>query len=274
MADFFNTVLYEPLFNLLVWIYDVLPWKDLGIAIIILTLLVRLVLFYPSLKGLRSQKALKDVQPKLEALKKKYADNKEELGRQMMQFYKENKVNPFSSCLPLLIQLPILWALFRVFFGGLATDPQTGMLVANQLTHLYGPLQAKYAITPFTHTFLGFVDLAATKNIILAVLSGVVQFFQVRMLASKPPQVLSKGSRDENLAASVNKQMQYLFPIMTVVFGYQFPAGVTLYWLFSSLLTWIQQLVFLRERNKEPKQKDEEPLALDKGNSAEQQQNV
>lgn len=250
MTDFFNTFLYEPLFNLLIWIYDVLPWRDLGIAILILTLIVRLILFYPSLKGLRSQKSLQAVQPKLEELKKKYADNKEELGRQMMQFYKEHKVNPFSSCLPLLIQLPILWALFRVFFAGLATDPQTSILAADQLAHLYAPLQQKYAATALTHTFLGFVDLSATKNIVLAVLSGVVQFFQVRMLSTKKPPVSSAGSRDENLAASMNKQMQYMFPILTVVFGYQFPAGVTLYWLFSSLLTWLQQLIFLRERKK------------------------
>ena len=113
MGQIFNTILYEPLFNALIFIYNVLPWKDLGVAIIILTFLIKLLLFYPSLKGLRSQKSLQDVQPKLEEIKKQYKDNKEEMGRQIMKFYKENKVNPFSSCLPMLIQLPILWALFR-----------------------------------------------------------------------------------------------------------------------------------------------------------------
>lgn len=250
MGGFFNTVLYEPLFNLLIWLYDVIPGNDLGIAIIILTLIIKLVLFYPSLKGLRSQKELQDMQPKLEEIKKKYADDKEELGRQIMNFYKVHKVNPFSSCLPLLIQLPILWALFKVFFGGLATDPATGLLVADQLQHLYGPLQDVYAVTPVEHTFLNWVNLAESKNIVLAVLAGLTQFMQARMMSTKRAAVKSKGAKDEDMTAAINKQMLYLLPIMTVIFGYQFPAGVTLYWLASTLFTWIQQLIFLKEKKK------------------------
>lgn len=250
MKDFFYTALYEPLFNLLIWLYDVIPGQDLGIAIIVLTLIIKGLLFWPSLKGLRSQKALQDIQPKIEELKKKYADDKEELGKQIMAFYKDNKVNPFSSCLPLLIQLPILWALFKVFFGGLETDPTTGILMAEQLEHLYEPLRATYSATPLDLSFLGFVDLAANKNIILAVLAGGIQFLQSRMLMHKKTPLKSGGAKDESMAASINKQMMYMFPILTVVFGYQFPAGVTLYWLTSTLFTWVQQLIFLREKKK------------------------
>lgn len=258
MSQFFNTILYEPLLNALIFIYDILPWKDLGIAIILLTLLIKLLLFYPSLKGLRAQKQLQDVQPKLEALKKEYKDDKEELGRQMMQFYKENKVNPFSSCLPMLIQLPILWALFKVFFGGLGTDPSTGLLMADQVQHLYGPLQATYSHTAINHMFLGFVDLSATKNIVLAVITGIVQFFQAKMLQSKKAAVRSDGAKDENMAAALNRQMLFIFPVITVIFGYQFPAGVTLYWLSSTTFTWVQQLIFMREKHKDDKQAVEE----------------
>lgn len=250
MKDFFYTALYEPLFNLLIWLYDVIPGQDLGIAIIVLTLIIKGLLFWPSLKGLRSQKALQDIQPKIEELKKKYADDKEELGKQIMAFYKDNKVNPFSSCLPLLIQLPILWALFKVFFGGLETDPTTGILMAEQLEHLYEPLRATYSVTPLDLSFLGFVDLAANKNIILALLAGGIQFLQSRMLMHKKTPLKSGGAKDESMAASINKQMMYMFPILTVVFGYQFPAGVTLYWLTSTLFTWVQQLIFLREKKK------------------------
>lgn len=250
MKDFFYTFLYEPLFNLLIWLYDVIPGQDLGIAIIILTLIIKGILFWPSLKGLRSQKALQDIQPKIEELKKKYADDKEELGKQIMAFYKDNKVNPFSSCLPLLIQLPILWALFKVFFGGLETDPTTGILMAEQLQHLYEPLRATYSVTPLDLSFLGFVDLAANKNIILALLAGGIQFLQSRMLIHKKTAVKSDGAKDESMASSINKQMMYMFPVLTVVFGYQFPAGVTLYWLTSTLFTWVQQLIFLREKKK------------------------
>lgn len=250
MKELFYTVLYEPLFNFLVWLYDVIPGNDLGIAIIILTLLIRLVLFYPSLKSLRSQKALQEVQPKIEALKKEYADDKEELGRQIMEFYRENKVNPFSSCLPLLIQLPILWALFRVFFGGLETDPETGILVAEQLQYLYEPLRAVYSAIAIEPTFLGLVDLSASRNIVLAGLAGLLQYLQARMMSSKRAAVATEGSKDENMAAALNKQMLVMMPILTVVFGYQFPAGVTLYWLSSTAFTWVQQLIFLREKKK------------------------
>jgi YidC/Oxa1 family membrane protein insertase len=250
MREFFYTVLYEPLFNLLIWLYDVMPGHDLGIAIIILTLIIKLLLFYPSLKTIRSQKALQDAQPHIEALRKQYADDKEELGRQIMKFYKENKVNPLSSCLPLLIQLPILWALFKVFFDGLETDPATGILAADQLQHLYQPLRDAYMNTPIDSTFLGFVDLSATKNIVLAVLAGLMQFLQAKMLTAKRATVTTAGSKDENMAANINKQMTYFLPIITVIFGYQFPAGVTLYWLSSTAFTWVQQLIFLRERKK------------------------
>ncbi|OGY88034.1 MAG: hypothetical protein A2233_04770 [Candidatus Kerfeldbacteria bacterium RIFOXYA2_FULL_38_24] len=250
MGQIFNTILYEPLFNALIFIYNVLPWKDLGVAIIILTFLIKLLLFYPSLKGLRSQKSLQDVQPKLEEIKKQYKDNKEEMGRQIMKFYKENKVNPFSSCLPMLIQLPILWALFQVFFGGLNTDPKTGFLITEQLNHLYEGLRSIYSTTAINYTFLGVVNLAASKNIALAVITGAVQFLQAKMLQTKRGAVKVPGAKDENMAAALNKQMLYFFPIITVVFGYQFPAGVTLYWLSSTAFTWIQQLIFLKEKNK------------------------
>lgn len=248
MGNFFNTVLYEPLLNTLMWLYTVIPGADLGLAIISLTLIIKLLLFYPSLKALRSQKALQEVQPKIEELRKKYKDDKEELGKQMMEFYKENKVNPFSSCLPTLIQLPILWALFRVFYGGLATDPATGLLAAEQLNHLYEPLRAVFETTPVNHIFLGIVDLSASKNIILAGITGVVQFLQARMLTAKRAALKTDGAKDENMAAAMNKQMIYFLPIITVIFGYQFPAGVTLYWLSSTAFTWVQQLIFLREK--------------------------
>ncbi len=115
MIELFKTILYEPLLNLLVVFYNYIPGHDLGIAIIALTVVIKLVLFPFSQKGIKAQKALQDIQPKLEVIKKKYAHDKEKQTQAIMNFYKENKVNPFSSCLPLLIQLPILIAVFQVF---------------------------------------------------------------------------------------------------------------------------------------------------------------
>src|SRR3989339_752854 len=120
MFQLFNVFLYQPILNALVFIYNFTPYNDLGLAIIVMTILIKLI-FYPfSLKAIKSQKALQDIQPKIEALKSQYKNQKEKLGQEMMKLYKEEKVSPFSSCLPLLIQLPFLIAVYEVFRTGLA----------------------------------------------------------------------------------------------------------------------------------------------------------
>ena len=252
MVEFFYTVLYEPLLNALLFLFKEIPGIDLGVAIILLTILIRVLLFYPFLSSIKAQKNLQNIQPKLNEIKKKYANNKEEQSKQLMSFYKTNKVNPFSSCLPLLIQLPILWALYRVFFNGLnGIDPDTGIIAVEQLEHLYGYLRDFFATNAISTKFLGFIDLAATKNIYLAVLAGLAQFFQSRMMYSKKnknkiPKI--KGAKDEKMTEMMSKQMMYFMPLITVVFGYQFPAGLTLYWLTNTLLMIVQQAVFVRDK--------------------------
>ncbi|MCW1930024.1 MAG: YidC/Oxa1 family membrane protein insertase [Candidatus Kerfeldbacteria bacterium] len=255
MFELFNTVLYEPLLNLLMWLYNTIAFQDLGIAIIILTILIKAVLFYPSLKQMRAQRSLQDAQPAIEELKKKYADNKEELGKQIMQYYKNNKVNPFSSCLPLLVQLPILLALFEVFRAGVITT-DTGLLKPEQVEHLYGYLKTTYMSTPISHISFGFLNLEKNHNILLAVAAGIMQFLQAKMLSTKKAPMRSAGSKDEDITAALNKQMLYIFPIMTVIFGYQFPAGLALYWFISTFITWLQQIYFLRLHAKSQEKKE------------------
>ncbi|MBI2416187.1 MAG: membrane protein insertase YidC [Candidatus Kerfeldbacteria bacterium] len=248
MIYLYTTFLYDPIFNALIALYHYLPGHDLGVAIIGLTIIIKLVLFWPSLAGLKAQKRLQDTQPKIDELRQQYKDNKEELGRQLMAFYKENKVNPFSSCLPLIIQLPILIALYQTFLHGLQVDGATGLLAADQVQHLYQGLRTIYAITPIDTSLFGWVNLATAHNIVLAVLAGAASFFQAKTLQAKRVTVRSVGSKDENVAAALNKQMLYILPVMTVIFGYQFPAGVTLYWLISTLFSLVQQLYFFRVR--------------------------
>jgi len=246
IGQIFNLILFAPLLNALVFIYKYIP--DLGISIILLTLVIKVILYLPSRSSIRSQKVLQDTQPKLQAIQNKYKDNKEELGRQLMKFYKDNKVNPFSSCLPLLIQLPILIALYRVFLAVSQTDPSTHLLVSTQLQHLYGPLRTMFATHTIMPTLLGWVNLAKKGNYILAIMAGAAQFWQTKMLMAKqPPKV--PGAKDESMMAGMNKQMLYFMPVLTVVFGLQFPAGLTLYWLFSTLFTVAQQFyIFKRDK--------------------------
>lgn len=218
----------------------------MGVAIIVLTIVVRGILAYPSAKSIKAQRELQLIQPKLEALKEQYKDNKEQMGQKLMEFYKEHKVNPFSSCLPTLIQLPIIFVLYRVFINGLALDPETGTLVAHQIDRLYGSLHTIYATTPIHTTAFGFLDLTAPHNILLALVTGALQFWQSRMLVARQAPIKSKGARDENMAASMSKQMMYIFPLITAYFAYLFPAGLALYWLTSTLFQVVQQYILFR----------------------------
>ena len=115
----FETFFVQSILNLVVFLYNYLPGQDLALVIIGLTGLIKLLLYPLSKKSLESQKALQEIQPKIEELKEKFKDNKEMMGREMMEIYKQNKVNPLSSCLPLLLQLPFLIAVFHVFRDGL-----------------------------------------------------------------------------------------------------------------------------------------------------------
>lgn len=249
MGDLFNAILFQPFLNGLIFIYQYVG--DLGLSIIILTIIIKLLLYVPSRSSIRSQKALQKTQPKMKEIQEKYKNNKEELGRQLMKFYKENKVNPFSSCLPLLIQLPILIGLYRAFYAVAQIDSSTHILVADQLRHLYEPLRNIFTQRAVDPSFLGLFDLSQNKNYLFAILAGAAQFWQGKMLMVKqPPRV--PGAKDESVAAGVNKQMMYFMPILTIFFGMQFPAGLTLYWLVSTLFTIVQQyLVFKKDRIKE-----------------------
>ncbi|MEK7108437.1 MAG: YidC/Oxa1 family membrane protein insertase [Patescibacteria group bacterium] len=239
MGGIFFTLLTQPMYNALIWLYSVLPGNDLGVAIILLTVIIKLILWPFTGQSLKSQTAMQQLQPKIEEVKEKYKNDKEGQAKAMMALYKEEKVNPFSSCLPLLVQLPILLALYNVLRRSV-TDPE-------MLQALYGFVPAPEAI----HTvFIGLVDLA-TRSIPLAVLAGVVQYAQVKMIQVKTPAkglAKKEGARDEAMMASMTKSMTYMMPILTVVFGMTLPSGVMLYWLVSGLVSVLQQWLVMRRR--------------------------
>ena len=236
----FQTIFYQPILNLLVFLYNIVPGHDLGVTIILLTIIIKLLLLPLSKQSIKSQKALQDLQPKIEEVKKKYANNKEEMGRAMMDIYKQNKVNPFSSCLPLLIQLPFLFAVFKVFSTGLSNG---------SLNLVYSFIKRPEAINSIS---FGIFDLSK-PNILFAVLAGVAQFWQAKMMMVKKPAVKTQGSRDENMMAIMNKQMLYIMPVMTVFIGISLPGGLSLYWFVLTLLTIIQQAYVFKHKNKDEK---------------------
>ena len=237
MSYIFQTIFYQPILNLLVFLYNVVPGHDLGLAIILLTVIIKVVLLPLSKQSIKSQKALQDLQPKIDEVKKKYANQKEEMGRAMLEIYKENKVNPFSSCLPLLIQLPFLWAVFRVFRNGFAGD---------SLDLVYSFISRPESIN---NVAFGFLELAK-PNIYLAILAGLAQFWQAKMMVTKKPAIKASGAKDENMMAIMNKQMLYFMPILTVFFGLTLPGGLTLYWFVTTALTALQQMYVFKEKDK------------------------
>src|SRR3989344_5361854 len=234
----FNTILYQPIFNVFVGLYNVIPGHDTGIVILVVTILVRLLLYPLTSSSIKSQKSMQDLQPKLEAIKKEFAGDTQKQTQATMELYKNNKVNPFASCLPLLIQLPILIALYMVMRDGLSS---TTDLSKNLYTFVANP-------GLLNSVSFGFFDLAK-PHALLAVLAGAAQYWQARtMITKQPPKNAGPGAKDEGMAAMMNKQMLYFMPVMTVVIGFSLPAGLTLYWLFSTLLTGLQQ-VFLFKKN-------------------------
>lgn len=238
MLQLFHAIFYQPIFNLLIGLHNIIPGHDIGVAIILLTLIIKLVLWPINNKALKSQKALTDLQPKIEELKKQYADKKEEQAKAMMALYSQEKVSPMSSCLPLLIQLPVFIALYSALSKGLKSDG---------FDALYPFVSNPGKIEPM---LFGLIGLAA-PNIIFALLAGATQFVQARMMISKAPKPKGiPGSGDEAMLATMNKQMTYMMPVMTVFIGWKLPAGVTLYWLVMNILTAGQQWHFLRKRAK------------------------
>lgn len=235
MTQIFTIIFYQPILNLLVFFYNTLSFQDLGVAIILLTAAIKLILWPLGRSSIKSQKALQDLQPKIEELKKKYAGDKAGLSQATMALYKENQVNPFSSCLPLLLQLPFLFAVYRVFLNG----------VGNKLDLVYPFIYQPEIINTVS---LGFLDLAK-PNIYLAILAGLAQFWQAKMMLTTKPAAVSAGSKDENMAAIMNKQMLYIMPAVTVFIGISLPGGLTLYWFVLTLFTALQQVVTFRKKN-------------------------
>jgi YidC/Oxa1 family membrane protein insertase len=238
MAYLFKTVFYQPILNLLIFFYNIIPGHDLGLAIILLTIAIKFILYPLSKQSIKSQKALTDIQPKIEELKKKHANKKEDLARATMQLYKNNKVNPLSSCLPLLIQLPFLFAVFQVFrdFGN----------NGDILNYVYSFIARPENINSFG--LFGLLDLSGPSRV-LAVLAGAAQFWQTKMLSTKRPPVKTAGAKDEDFAAIMNKQMLYMMPVLTVVIGFSLPGGLSLYWFISTLLTVIQQFYMFKKKD-------------------------
>ncbi len=251
---FFRTAFYQPLLNALVYIISVLPYQDLGFAIIIITILIRLILLVPSQRALISQRKMQALQPRLEKIKKEFHGNQEKIAQETMKLWKDNKVNPFGSCLPLLIQFPFLIAIFYVIQSGLNPD---------NTYQLYGALK-NFDYNSMNTLFLGILELTKPNAYVLPLIVGALQFGQMKLSFAKKTERTARGrtSLESGFASSkrseltketkpqitdeiaaANKSMIYVMPVMIGLFTASVPAGVGLYWAASTLFAIGQQIV-------------------------------
>lgn len=230
----FNTILVNPIFNLLALLYAFV--HDFGLAIVLLTILIRLILWPLVTRQLHSQRALQELQPELKRIKEEAAGDRTLEGKLTMELYKEREINPFASFLPLLIQLPIFFALFVVL---------RDIVKPGEIAHIaYGPVQHLGPIAdiikhkaPFRPTLFGAIDLTKPSPL-LALLAGLVQFVQTKQITPKH----TPGDQQAQLMAG----MVYVFPAITFFIGLSLPSALPLYWFTSSGVAVLQQYLVLK----------------------------
>lgn len=233
MKFLFDNLLYEPLYNILVGLIDVIPGGDIGLSVIILTILVKLVLFPLSASSIRTQIKLKEIDGDLKQIKEDYKDNREEMGKKMLDLYRENKVNPFASILLLFIQIPVVLALYFVFTKAGFPSINTDIL---------------YSFVPYPEyvntNFLGFIDLTSSKNILIAILAGLSQYYQMFFLMRKNKDDKKEGEKSmaEEMMERVQMQMKYTMPFIIAAISFSFVSVVGLYWTVSNIFAIFQEI--------------------------------
>jgi YidC/Oxa1 family membrane protein insertase len=237
---FFRTFFYDPVYNLFVALTLILPGYSLGGAIVAITLIIRLGLLIPQQKMLVSQRRMQVIQPKIKAIQEEHKWDQATIGMKMMELYKKEGVNPLGSCLPILIQIPILIVLYQVILN--ISNP-------SNFAHLYdfAWLQNFRNVTLETYFFgLHLEASGGVVGIILGLLTGGLQFGQMWLSQKKIKAAQTdkeEAPKNPNMPdmQQMQKMMLYIFPAMAALFAFQFPAGVGLYWLIGTLFMIVQQ---------------------------------
>ena len=236
----YNTFFYEPLYNGLVAFINIVPWHNVGFAVVLFTIIIKIILFPLSQKSVRTQFEMKLIEPELNEIKLKYKDNKQLQAEKTMQLYKEKGVNPFSGIFLMFIQLPVLIALYQIFLrGGL---PNIDM------NSIYSFIK----IPDFINMNLFGIDIS-NKSILFAFFAAAAQFLQVQITLPKVSK--NKVSNDsktpsfsDELAKSMNVQMKYVMPLVIFFIAKSFPVVVSLYLITSSLFAIGQELYIRKKR--------------------------
>ncbi len=235
----YNNIVFNPLYNGLIFLMDIIPWIDAGIAVILFTIIIRLVLFPLSKKAIVTQVKMKEIEPELNRLKQTIPDRQQQ-ALKVMELYKTKGVNPFSSFLVILIQLPIIYALYSIFVSSGLPSVNTELL--------YG-----FVTTPVVNmNFLGLFNIGS-KSFILSIAAAVAQYLQLHFsLSVSVNQTQNKSNlvSQAEMMQNMMKNMKYIFPVIVFFISYKVSAVVALYWTVSSLFTLGQEIVVRRHLKK------------------------
>ncbi len=237
----YQNFIVEPLYNALVFILNIIPFGDLGLAIIILTVIVRAILFPISRNAIRSQIKMKEIAPKVKEIQDKYKDDRQMMATEMMRVYRENNIKPFASILLILIQLPIIFALYFVFMREGLPNINTDIL--------YSFISVPASVNV---VFLGFITLTA-KSYLLAFTAAFSQLIQAHIMVAnnKPTGTAEAGSKEkmmEDIMKGMNVQMKYVLPVIMFFISAQLGALLALYFTTSNIFSIGQELYLKRER--------------------------
>ncbi len=240
LLGIYTTVFYQPLYNTLVFLTSIIPGGNVGVSIILLTLLVRFILLPFSHKSVVSQSKMRAIAPDIEKLKEIHKEDKQEQARKIMELYRSHGINPLSGILLVVIQLPIIFALYRVLLKGL---PHLDVTLLYSFVHLPTAVPSM--------TFLWIV--LSEKSIILAALAAVSQYFQVKL--SIPPVIITqkkdaKPTFKDEFSKSFNMQMRYILPVVIFFVSYSISAAVALYWATNNFFSIAHEL-YVKKKAKE-----------------------
>ena len=237
-SNLFNIFLYNPIYNLLVFLITIIPGGDVGVAVILLTIIIKLVLFPVSLTAVRTQMKMKLIEPELKKIQEKFKDQKEKIAQETFAVYRTNKVNPFSSIVVLFIQIPVIFALYFSILKGL---PVIKSDILYSFIHLPEHINMN---------FLGLIDVSKNKVFILALFAAISQFFQAKLAMPqfKPSNTDSKEvSFKDEMMRGMHIQIKYVMPFVTFFIAYSLVSVVAIYWMVSNMFA-IGQEYYIRRK--------------------------
>jgi YidC/Oxa1 family membrane protein insertase len=252
--NYFDIILVDPILNVLLFIYHVLfmfntPYA-LGFSIIVLTVIIRFVLYPLTSSQLKASKKMLELNPHISRLKEKHKGDAKTLQAETMKLYKEFGVNPAAGCLPVLVQLPIIWGLYavlnKVIHLGANTVVEVNKLAYNDFLKISKPWDVYFLGIPLAQNPSHLISTLGPGVLLVPLLTGVFQFIQSKMMMIQAPKkedkkVVNNEKKKDDFATAFQSQSLYIFPIMIGFLSYTFPIGLSLYWNTFTIFGIIQQ---------------------------------